>query len=936
MVCRSTPVNSAATSFARLATGVHDVQVLSMFHELRRDAQRSAVGTAGPTGPSYDAYLVGTRERVMDTSTLTPARRDAIVARLNQAREQLRVSGTRPDGPTFYALQEIEVRSSRASQELDAHFALLATQHNTSVETVRARFNQLVTDNQAAGRSGPAAPEHLPFGRSHLPGDRSTLYALSVLHQVGPALAGTPRGLARAELYARAESDRIANGPTSNCPDCGQFQGDHHTCPNPVVSDAALADLREQLTGTRTAHVGPSAADMATWPHANDEDDLERADAAGDQPEPTYEFCTRHGGPWGHDTTCEQCTDGNGEERPLTRTGNTNTEHDASRSRIRAARASSRQEPALPTCDRCGGPWGNDPTCTQCTGAGGVPRDYPDAEGVPRVPWLDAANARFRAPAGPSPATPATTAPTPAAPVRIRTATRSYDQPNSTVRMTNLTTLRTALRAQAGTPREEHVQVALTVPAPNSNNPGANTIYRVTGNVLLTDTGQRQTRTHDRYTATPPEPDYTGNVRTLRCTCPAYRTYYRCEHLQMAATQVAARLSGQDVATIPASTINNVRDGLTTDYQNSVAAAATARAGWVPESTYVNSMEAFQTSWDQARVRADAGDTLVPYMTEDVTGGLGSRTTGRSFGIEIEIDFPDDTTYEAKNRVAQEIFDAGLSQAPVVRGWHWSGRGNDSRGRSMGGGYSDAPNRWAVEFDRSVDDVGGQRGCEVVSPILYDEPQTWANLSKICEIVERNGGRATPRTGLHINVGAADFNHTVGNHNRLLRLSEAYEDVLIRLSHNPASGPNHRGRSYCGANVIPAEGYRRIRDAQLSNSHRSMINLDHVPAEGNPITNSTRVEIRAFDGTTDVGRIQTSVKLGLGLVAAAVRGEDIAQEPERAGTHLAANPRRARRTGEAWREDTASFRRFADQIFSRDKDKNQLVSMFAASRWQRN
>ena len=395
-----------------------------------------------------------------------------------------------------------------------------------------------------------------------------------------------------------------------------------------------------------------------------------------------------------------------------------------------------------------------------------------------------------------------------------------------------------------------------------------------------------------------------------------------------------ALLNDRDaVAVAPQAAVDEARAELHSEFQDSLTSQEQARTDFAATDSgvsYTEDMAAFQADWDAAKARIESGDTTLTYMTENATGGLGARVGGRSFGIEIEVDFPDDMTYTAKNRVAREIYEAGLSQGPQVRGWHWVGR--------QGGGYTDAPNNWAVEFDRSVDDVGGRRGCEIVSPILYDEPHTWENLAKICEIIQRNGGKATPRTGLHINVGAADYDHTVENHNRLLNLSTSYEDVLVRVAHNPDAGRQHRGRAYCSTSQVPAAGYRRIREAQMYNSHRSMVNLDHVPNEDQRVTSSTRVEVRIFDGTVDPGRMQTDVKVALGMVNAATRGVEPAQAAEPAGTHrgrnTGSNGRMRRLTGDAWTNDTASFRAFADSIFSRAEDKAQLVQAFTASRWQ--
>lgn len=514
---------------------------------------------------------------------------------------------------------------------------------------------------------------------------------------------------------------------------------------------------------------------------------------------------------------------------------------------------------------------------------------------------------------------------------RQRTELRAYRSDTAIVRMLNLSQLRATLREQST------VRVSVEVGLLDAH--GA----VVSGDVDITDRGRRRPHFTDRYIIRPVATDI-----QLRCTCPQYRLNYDCPHIDQATHEIATRLNGRppQVASAPTDAVADVRQELHADYQQSRVAQQAARAGFDATSdgvSYSTDMAAFQTAWDTAKARIATGDTTLPYLTENATGGLGARQGGRSFGIEIEVDFPDSVDYHEKQAVARELYEAGLAQTPDVNGWHHAARAVDgrmSRNTPQGLGYSDDPSRWSVEFDRSVDDVSGQRGCEIVSPIMYDEPQTWQNLAKVCEIVQRHGGTVTTRTGCHINVGASDFNHTVENHNRLLQLASSYEDVILRTAHNPVSGPRHRGRDYCLPSTVPASGYRRISDAQIQNSHRAMINLDHVPAEGQPITNSTRVEVRIFDGTVDPGRLQTNVKIALGLVNAAARGVDTGIEPEPAGTHQQrarerSNGGRARRlTGEAWESDTASARRFADLLFTRSEDKAQMVHAFAASKWQ--
>lgn len=514
---------------------------------------------------------------------------------------------------------------------------------------------------------------------------------------------------------------------------------------------------------------------------------------------------------------------------------------------------------------------------------------------------------------------------------RQRTAVRTYTAGENAVQMTNRSQVLADVRA-AGLNTPTPID---TVRAQYRDVWGSHT---VTGEVDVTATSARSRRGQDRLTVSDAITGTEANgqpLRTLRCTCPDYRQRYDCTHVRQTLEAVAATLNDRDAVAVPtALAVEATRDALQEDYDGALAAQQQARADFAENATgvsYAENMDSFQSAWDEAKARINAGENALPYMTENATGGLGARVGGRSFGIEIEVDFPDSMTYEEKTLVAREMYEAGLARGPQVRPWHWANRG--------GGGYSDDPGSWAVEFDRTVDDVQGRRGCEIVSPILYDEPQTWENLKKVCEIVQRHGGRATPRTGLHINIGASDFDHTVENHNRLLGLSQAYEDQLVRVSHNPQSGPTHRGRTFCTPSQIPAGGYRRIRHAQIDNGHRSMVNLDHVPAEGDPIVASTRVEVRIFDGAVDPGRIQTNVKVALGLVNAATRGVEVPEQTEPAGTHRArnsgANGRARRLSGQEWVDDTATFRRFADTLFSRDEDKRQLVHAFAATRWQR-
>lgn len=362
----------------------------------------------------------------------------------------------------------------------------------------------------------------------------------------------------------------------------------------------------------------------------------------------------------------------------------------------------------------------------------------------------------------------------------------------------------------------------------------------------------------------------------------------------------------------------------------------------IPTPTWVGhvspvSMDSFQTEYDAARERIEAGHHTIPTIDYtipgSVTGGLGSRGTGLPFGIEIELDFPDeDWPYEMRYLLARRLFEEGVTQNPYVNGWHDVGDGD-----RPSGGYFESPNAWNCEFDRSVDDCDGERGVEVKSQILWDEPATWENLKKLCDIANELGARATVRTGLHVNVGGQKFDSedpTV--HTSLLRLAGAYDDTIIRLAHNPRSSTHHRGRSYCGYADVPTTGFRSVADARARSNHYQAFNLGHLPAAGERMRNSSRVEVRLWDSTTDFGRIQAAVGISLAMVHLATEKQAPGQQMERAGTHKEIFGTQ-KLQGEEWERSTESFRRFMSLMekagLNSPSHRTALTQLFAESRW---
>ena len=357
--------------------------------------------------------------------------------------------------------------------------------------------------------------------------------------------------------------------------------------------------------------------------------------------------------------------------------------------------------------------------------------------------------------------------------------------------------------------------------------------------------------------------------------------------------------------------------------------------------SWVQDMEAFQNTYDKMKARLDNGEQYAPVFPElesipgGITGGLSTPATGTTFGLELEIDFPDDEyPYRKRYELAQRLFEEGITLSPVVNRWHFVGNEGEDR---PGGTFRQTPDEWSCEFDRTVDDVDGERGVEIKSQILYDEPRTWHNLSRICAIARDLGGKPTQRCGLHVNVGAQGYPaDNPANHTNLLRLAASYDDTLTRLAHNPLSGPMHRGRHYCSPNMIPPAGFTSVDEVRVWANHYQAFNMNNMPAPHNPARQSSRLEVRLFDSSLDAGRIQAQVAVTLGIVSAGRNGVQPMQPAEYAGAHRNAYGTR-RLSGERWESSTASVRQLADIIgtqgLQKSEHKEMLAWLFVSGKW---
>ncbi|MEU2517044.1 amidoligase family protein [Streptomyces syringium] len=399
-----------------------------------------------------------------------------------------------------------------------------------------------------------------------------------------------------------------------------------------------------------------------------------------------------------------------------------------------------------------------------------------------------------------------------------------------------------------------------------------------------------------------------------------------CRHQRDAAELIQNELNAHRTPATDRLAAQEVLNEVAAEHAMSVAEQErlrTEHAARPAARSYSEDFDAFQEAYDQAQARRRAGEPAVPYLTENATGGLGARDGGRAFGLELEFDFPATMDYTAQRRakeaIARDMHQAGLSPDPYIHGWHASARA----------GYTDDPNAWRMEHDSTV-------AGEIVSPILYDEPQTWNNLATMCEIIQRHGGVASARTGGHVHVSVPDYDHNVENHNRLLGTVSSYEDVVYRLAQNP-DRRQHRGLRWCEPNQMPSRSYASVGSVRsANNSHHIGLNFQSVTG-----SSGDHAEFRMWDGSLNPGVIQAQVNVSLGLANAALReaGTDPLPPREPVGSQRAALRReglsRRRLSGERWQQSTASFRSMVDRIFTREENRAQATALFAATRWHR-
>jgi hypothetical protein len=434
----------------------------------------------------------------------------------------------------------------------------------------------------------------------------------------------------------------------------------------------------------------------------------------------------------------------------------------------------------------------------------------------------------------------------------------------------------------------------------------------------------------------------------LRCSCPEYRENSTCKHVGIIEKAVRERLTptprapgqrrGRMTAEQRAEMLMEAQRrseelAANTDWMLDEEKRREAQQTWLANSevSYASDFEAFYSDYQAAKDRAAAknGEPDIPYMRENALNGLAQRGSGKGFGMEIEFDIePGRNKGEAILAIAQELHAEGLTWADTQQSY----RASQHRGFRDTHADENGVGNWTLERDGSVD-------AELVTPVMYDEPETWEKLDKAVAIIRKHGGIPSRRAGAHVHVGTPEYASSPQSYSELARLMNQHEDVMYRVSADPKRG-GHRNNGYSRPMpAMPQEGFADVSQIRRWNYQRySTINfagIDTTGADGS----KDHPEFRIFDSTLNPGAMQTQIKLAVSMTDAAHR---IAQqggsqrEKEPVGSHaqrFAARGTRVALTKDELEADTRTLRSFLDTIFTRKEDKAQVAAIFASTKW---
>lgn len=439
-----------------------------------------------------------------------------------------------------------------------------------------------------------------------------------------------------------------------------------------------------------------------------------------------------------------------------------------------------------------------------------------------------------------------------------------------------------------------------------------------------------------------------ADTRSLKCTCLEYRANdYQCRHTRaMGAAAIKRSIPPQRAASSMTAEERAERaaarqaryDAINaTNWAENEAYAEEMRKSWKPNSeiSYSEDFDSFYTLYNTLNEeKAAKGSLKLPYKKENALNGLATRASGQAFGVEIEYDFPADMDYqqrrEAQEKIGKALKEANLTPTDQQQRYH-SAASNGYTDKHVD---ADGKGTWSWETDATV-------AGELVTPMMYDEPETWEKLEKAVSILRENGAVPTTRAGAHVHVGTSKFGKDPNKYAELVRMAGQHEDVLYRISADPSRG-EHRGKDTRFTYVspvgrVPVQGFQDASDLRRYSPRRSsIVNLSGVKVDDD--FKKSHVEFRMFDSTLDAGTMQQQIKLAVSMTEAANRVSHKGgskRVKESVGDHAERLKQRGRRKPkkEDIASETATFRSLLDTLYQSKEDKDSLVKLFVANTW---
>lgn len=295
-----------------------------------------------------------------------------------------------------------------------------------------------------------------------------------------------------------------------------------------------------------------------------------------------------------------------------------------------------------------------------------------------------------------------------------------------------------------------------------------------------------------------------------------------------------------------------------------------------------------ETFRDLARKGAEEG---VPF--ESRAGALRGLATGVRFGVELEY------SGDGDDRVPGELHEAGLIDTPLLRGYHDNQR--------------DGWHRWNLEEDCTVSG-------ELVTPILEDNDQSWADLATACGILSNRGTKHY--AGSHTNISCD--NYTGADAWRLAHLFRAHEADLFRMGRTP--GVDRDLESYSSSLRDPGMAQWDTSAARYATRHGQMVNMSSA-FQG---PGQSRIEFRFPDASHDPGVIQAQIKLCAALTNyARTEHGDIGQHQRWEDLHRLYQATSPLDLGAGqFERQTAGIRALLDRLFDNDDDRIQMAQLW--------